>query len=81
VAELVGYPLRVNGAQKRNIQDRAELLRRYSQVFTAAVIKEIRAAEPAAIFCRDGQAMIGNGAVWVSVEKGRGAVRVVNVIR
>ena len=81
VAGLVGYPLRVNGAQKRNIQNRAELRRRYSQIFTAQVIEEIRAAEPAAIFCRDGQAMIGNGAVWVSAEKGRVAVRVVNVSR
>ena len=81
VAELVGYPLRVNGAQKRSIQDGAELRRRYSQVFTAAVLKEMRSAEPAAVFCRDGQAMIGNGAVWVSTEKGRVAVSVVNVSR
>jgi hypothetical protein len=81
VAELVGYPLRVNGAQKKDIKNRAEMLRRYSQVFAAPVLKEIRAAEPAAVFCRDGQAMIGNGAVWVSAEKGRVSVSVVNVSR
>lgn len=81
VAELVRYPLRVNDVHRMTIKNKAQLLRRYAQVFTAPVLSDIRTAEPAAIFCRHGAAMIGSGAVWVSGNNGRVAVEVVNTGR
>lgn len=78
VVELVRYPLQVNSTPAKQIKNKAELARQYGQVFSNSVLKDIQAAEPAAIFCSDGRAMLGNGLVWVRGDKGRVAVDVVN---
>lgn len=60
--------------------NKAELARQYGQVFSNSVLKDIQAAEPAAIFCRDGRAMMGNGLVSARRDTGRVAVDVVNLL-
>jgi hypothetical protein len=78
VAALIRYPLQVNGTPRFKVSDRQTLLSRYSDVFTPDVVSKIRSAAPEAIFCRNGQAMIGDGVIWVHSEKGRVAVDTVN---
>jgi hypothetical protein len=64
---LIDYPLRVNGGTKpRVFKTPSSLSKGYSKVFTPGVLAKIGKAEPAALFCRDGQAMIGNGIVWAN---------------
>jgi hypothetical protein len=78
VSNLIEFPLRVNTAKPFWIRDRKALVAKYAMVFTEEVRKKIQAAEPAAVFCRDGAAMLGNGVVWAQGKKGRVAVCVVN---
>ena len=78
VVLLVRYPLRVNRATNIEISDRGILLRRYSEVFNPAVVKELRDTAPEAIFCRNGSAMIGDGIVWAHAERGHVALDVLN---
>jgi hypothetical protein len=78
VAALIRYPLQVNGTPRINVSDRRTLLSRYSDVFNPDVVKKIRNALPEAVFCRNGQAKIGNGVIWVHSEKGQVALDVVN---
>ena len=68
VASLARYPLRVNGKPVMAIAQPADLLRRYAQVFTDDVVKQVRTAVPAEVFCKNGSAMIGDGVVWVSAD-------------
>lgn len=51
---------------------------RYYQVFTPAVAATLRVAQVADVFCKNGTAMIADGTVWASKEKGRVGVFVVN---
>lgn len=64
---LVNYPFRVNGAKKPLIfKTASSLAKSYAKIFMPEVQYKIEKAEPAAVFCRDGQAMISNGVVWVN---------------
>ena len=64
---LVDYPLRVNDPKRPLLlKTAASLSRNYSKVFTAQVQQRIRIAEPAALFCRNGQAMLGDGVIWAN---------------
>ena len=78
VAALIRYPLQVNGTSRFKVSDRRTLLSRYSDVFNPDVVKKFRNAAPEAVFCRNGQAMIGDGVIWVHSEKGQVAVDVIN---
>jgi hypothetical protein len=78
VTALIRYPLQVNGTPRINVSDRRTLLSRYSDVFNPDVVKKIRNALPEAVFCRNGQAKIGNGVIRVHSEKGQVALDVVN---
>jgi len=64
VIGLVSYPFRVNGKKPFVVRNAASLAARYDEIFTDHVRAEVRRAEPAAVFCRDGLAMLGNGVVW-----------------
>lgn len=64
---LVDYPFRVNGGKKPLVfKTASSLSKAYARVFTPGVLEKIGKAEPAAVFCRDGQAMIGDGIVWAN---------------
>jgi hypothetical protein len=78
VATLLRFPLQVNGAKRLTINSRAVLLRRYDRVFRSDVIEKIVGAEAAAVFCRNGQAMFGDGIVWAHVDHGRAGIDVVS---
>ncbi|HET9129843.1 MAG TPA: hypothetical protein VFO86_02780 [Terriglobia bacterium] len=78
VSSLVRYPLRVNGTPRLTIPDQRSFVRRYAEVFDSAVLKKVQAATPEAIFCRNGQAMIGDGLLWAHAEKSKVALDVVN---
>jgi|SoiMethySBSTD1v2_1073268.scaffolds.fasta_scaffold33162_6 hypothetical protein len=66
VVKLVNYPLRVNGKKPLVLQNAASLTKSYEKVFTVTVQEKIRKAEPAAVFCRDGRAMLGDGIIWAT---------------
>jgi hypothetical protein len=78
VAALIRYPLQVNGTPRFKVSDRRTLLSQYGEIFNPDVVKKIRNAAPEAVFCRNGQAMIGDGVIWAHSEKGHVAVDVVN---
>ena len=50
----------------------------YAKVFTPQVLELIRRAEPAAVFCQDGQGMLGDGVVWAIVSSGTAKAAVIN---
>ncbi|MEP7272681.1 MAG: hypothetical protein ABI882_14350 [Acidobacteriota bacterium] len=70
VLPLLRFPFRVNGGGGRTLTRVDDLKRQYRQVFTARVVKRIQGEEPAAVFCRNGQAMMGDGSIWVHAEGG-----------
>jgi hypothetical protein len=78
VAALIEFPLRVNGKSSELIKSSAHLLRRYEQVFTADVTKQIVAANPQVVFCRYDGNMFADGAVWADTNSGKLAIFVIN---
>jgi hypothetical protein len=78
VVKLVEYPFRVNGKKHLTFRDEVSLLKDYDKVFTPQVLDRIRKAEPAAVFCRDGLGMLGDGVVWARASKGMAKVEVIN---
>ena len=66
VVKLVNYPLRVNGKKPLVLQNAASLTKSYEKVFTVTAQEKIRKAEPAAVFCRDGRAMLGDDIIWAT---------------
>ncbi|WP_155845286.1 hypothetical protein [Chitinilyticum aquatile] len=74
----IAYPLRVNGGKVRSMRDDAALRKNFAQVFTGPVIAAIGKAEPAAVFCRNGQAMFGDGVVWAELRGKQARVVVIN---
>ncbi|MEO0032873.1 MAG: hypothetical protein RIS94_2631 [Pseudomonadota bacterium] len=63
-AGVVAYPLTVNGAHRTIIRTRAQLLARWSTLFTPATVGALRKAIPHEMFVRDGMAMVASGTVW-----------------
>lgn len=81
LSSLVRYPLQVNqGKGKRPlvIANAAEFREKHARIFDVKTRSAILAAEPAAVFCKQGSAMIGHGIVWASGQSGRVALSVVN---
>jgi hypothetical protein len=78
VVKLAAYPLRINGKEPLTFRNAASLSKAYDKVFTPQVLGMIRKAEPAAVFCQNGQGMLGNGVVWASVLEGTAKVEVIN---
>lgn len=78
VVKLVGYPLQVNGEGPLSVRNKSALFKNYDKVFTPQVLENIRKAEPAAVFCRDGLGMLGDGVVWAAASAGEAKMTVVN---
>lgn len=70
VIALLRFPFRVNGGGGRTYANATALKRQYRQVFTTKMVKRIAGEDPAAIFCRNSQAMTGEGLVWAHAEAG-----------
>ena len=79
VVKLAAYPFRVNAKKPLVFRNEASLLKGYDKTFTPRVLKKIREAEPAAVFCRNGEGMLGDGVVWAKVSTGTAKVAVVNL--
>lgn len=67
VTKLMDYPFRVNTDKPRTFRTEAALLKAFDSVFTPPVLTKIRDAEPAAVFCRNGEGMLGDGVLWATV--------------
>ncbi len=78
VVKLVRYPLQVNAKRPLSLGNGAALSKAYEEVFTPKVLAAVRDAEPAAVFCRDGQAMLGEGVIWAVASGGSAKAVVVN---
>ena len=67
VAGLVNYPLNVfAGGRRTVVRSRAELLRRYREVFNENVIRAVKAQEADALFANWQGVMLGDGQIWFS---------------
>lgn len=73
VANLVAYPLQINGqdnagqVQSHQIVSRHQLIKQYSQLFTASVRRAILSQKSETLFANSQGLMIGNGQVWCAV--------------
>lgn len=75
LVELIGFPLRASVP----VKSRADFLRRYDQILPPSEVAAISRADPAAIFCRDGAFMLGDGEIWAAPdETGAYRVRTIN---
>lgn len=66
VTPLLHFPFKASGPTPRTFADAADLTSHYAEVFTPAVRKRIADAEPAALYCAGGGAMLGDGVMWGS---------------
>jgi hypothetical protein len=82
VATAVAWPLSWNHGRPWHstaIQNRAQLLRLYVQVFTSSVVREIKRADPRALFCKNiSQVALGQGVVWGDEPGGQPAITSIN---
>jgi hypothetical protein len=78
VLKLVAFPFRMNGPNPIVFRDEASLAKGYDTVFTPKVVERIRQAEPAAVFCRNGEGMLGDGVIWATPSNGAAAATVTN---
>jgi hypothetical protein len=78
VVKLVSYPFQVNAQKPLVVRNEASLLKSYDRVFTPPVLETIGKAEAAAVFCRDGAGMLGNGVIWATGSAGSAKATVLN---
>ena len=78
VTKLVGYPFRVNAPKPLVLRNDESLSKSYDEVFTTKVLERIGRAEPAAVFCRNGAGMLGDGVMWATVSAGSAVATVLN---
>lgn len=64
VAGAVSYPVTVNMGRTTIIRSRADLLARWSAIFTPTYVAQLRKGIPHEMFVRNGMAMVAGGAVW-----------------
>ena len=65
IGRLVRYPLAVNSAKvHRRIRSRAEFVKSYDTLFTAAIKRAIERQAPECLFANWQGVMIGSGEVW-----------------
>jgi len=69
VANLVAYPLAVNGKKRSVVKTPAELKKAYATIFTPAIKQAILDQKLDAFFCRDQGAMFGGGEAWAGPRK------------
>jgi hypothetical protein len=76
LADLVSLPLRANPV----VNSRAEFLDRYGHIFPQSEVDAVSAADPGAVFCRNGAFMLGDGLIWAQPDE-TGAYKVTTVNR
>jgi hypothetical protein len=70
VAQMIAFPLRVFAQERYQIKTTEEFVRRFAEIFTPAVVRAVRAAEPRFAFCRSDGTMLGSGVLWAGVRRG-----------
>ena len=82
IAATVDWPLSWNHGRPWHttaIQSQKQLLRLYRQVFAPSVTREIKVADPRALFCKNiSQVALGQGVVWGDEPGGRLAIISIN---
>lgn len=64
VVSAASFPLHVQARRSMVIRNRAELIARWSQIFTPHYVTILSGAIPHEMFVHNGQAMVANGAAW-----------------
>jgi len=64
VAELVLFPLRVNGETPMEIKSKEEFVEKYDQIMTQSVKDALAAQKVDNLFVRDQGVMVGDGELW-----------------
>jgi hypothetical protein len=78
VTKILHYAFPVNAKKKHIFRSAEAVMKTYDKIFAPRVLDRIRTAEPAAVFCRDGTAMLGNGVIWADRSAGNVAAIVLN---
>jgi hypothetical protein len=80
VAAEVAWPLSWNhGRRSTAITSRTQLLRLYDSVFTASVVRQIKLADPRALFCKNvSEVLLGQGVAWGDEPGGELAIVSIN---
>lgn len=78
VAGMVAYPLRVRvDGRTVVLRNKADLLRRYSQVFNRRVRQALAGQKADRLFVNWQGVMIGNGQIWFNQQPGGRAFRII----
>jgi len=64
VAELVLFPLRVNGKTPMEITSKSDFIKKYDQIMTPSVKNALAAQKVDDLFVRDLGVMVGDGELW-----------------
>lgn len=67
-ADLVRFPLSVNGAKRVTLKDRKEFLAQYDAIFAPSFVNAIKEALPRNMFVRFDGIMLGHGEVWFGAD-------------
>ena len=79
-ADLVAFPLRVNGGNTRMVLSRDQFLSERAKILTRDVIERVHAADPGQVFCNWQGNMLGDGVLWAELQPNNQlAVSVINL--
>ena len=70
VAELVLFPLQVNGETPAKIKSKEEFIAKYDQIMTKPVKDALAAQKVDELFVRDQGVMVGDGELWFGASAG-----------
>ncbi len=80
VADMINYPLNVNGrGHKEVIRKKSDLLKRYQSVFTPQVKVALSKQEVSDLFVNSQGVMIGNGEIWFNQIFGSNNIRIITI--
>ncbi len=81
LAELVRYPLRVNGAKGAvlSIKDKGSFVKNFDRVYSASVIAAVLEEDPRNVAASSQGIMLGSGILWADGAKGAYGVTAINV--
>ncbi len=66
IANMIQYPLTINGSPKRIIKNKAEFLKSYTHIFSLDVQKTITSLNPYVLFCNSEGVSFANGLMWIT---------------
>lgn len=79
VANMMNFPLRVNGDHKQLIRKKSDLLKRYESVFTPQVKEALSKQKVSDLFVNCQGVMIGHGEIWFNQIFGSNNIRVITI--